>query len=59
MTYTSAWNRLTSDERSRFKSGLPFQRGNAAEPGISGYLEQDRTYSAGGRALDRASVRSY
>jgi len=26
---------------------------------VNGYLEQDRTYSAGGRALNRASVRSY
>lgn len=59
MTYSSAWDRLTSDERSKFKGGLPFQRGSADEPGVSGYLEQDRTYSAGGRALDRASVRSY
>lgn len=59
MTYSSAWDRLTDDERSKFKRGLPFERGNADEPGVSGYLEQDRTYSAGGRALDRASVRNY
>jgi len=59
MTYSAAWDRLTSTERDRFKQGLPLQRGNAAEPGISGYLIDDRTYSSGGRALNRSSVRSY
>lgn len=59
LTYSSAWNGLTSDERDAFKRRMPFYRGNASEPGVSGYLESDRSYSAGGRALDRASVRSY
>ncbi|WP_247439048.1 hypothetical protein [Bradyrhizobium sp. 44] len=45
--------------RHGFKAGLPFSRGGAPEPGISGYLSSDRTYSSGGRALDRATVRSF
>ena len=59
LTYSSAWDALTTDERDAFKRRMPFYRTTADEPGVSGYLEQDRTYSSGGRALDRASVRSY
>lgn len=59
LTYSSAWDGLTTTQKDAFKKTLPFYRGGAPEPGISGYLEQDRTYSAGGRALGRSSVRSY
>ena len=59
MTYSSAWFALTEAERTAFKKGLPFSRTGAPEPGITGYLSADRTYSSGGRALDRASVRSF
>jgi len=58
LTYSSAWDRLSESERDSFKKGLPFQRGGAEEPGISGYLSNDRSYSSGGRALDRSSVKS-
>jgi len=59
LTYSSTWHNLTDAEREEFEKRLPFQRGGAPEPGINGYLSQDRTYSSGGRALDRAIVRSY
>jgi hypothetical protein len=59
LTYSSSWDNLDFDGREAFKRRMPHYRGNASEPGISGYLEQDRTYSSGGRALDRASVRTY
>jgi len=59
LTYSTAWDNLTSAERETFKQRLPFQRGGADEPGVDGYFASDRTYSAGGRALDRTSVRSY
>ncbi|MBG6118165.1 MULTISPECIES: hypothetical protein [unclassified Sphingobium] len=59
LTYSPAWDALTSTQQDAFKKSLPFYRGGASEPGISGYLEQDRTYSAGGHALGRSSVRSY
>ena len=42
-----------------FEKRLPFQRGDAAEPPVNGYLSDDLTYSSGGRALNRASLRSY
>lgn len=59
LTYTDAWYRLSATEQDAFKRRMPFYRGGAPEPGIDGYLSNDRTYSAGGRALERASVRSY
>lgn len=59
LTYSAAWDQLTQTQKDAFKKQLPFQRGGAPEPGITGYLADDRTYSSGGRALNRASVRSY
>ncbi|MHB8392356.1 MAG: HORMA-1 domain-containing protein [Acidobacteriaceae bacterium] len=59
LTYSSAWDGLPSSEKEHFKRGLPFQRTNGIEPGVNGYFSEDRTYSAGGRALSRASVRSF
>jgi hypothetical protein len=59
LTYTAAWDALTTDQREAFKKSLPLYRGGAAQPAISGYLEADRTYSAGGRSLGRSAVRSY
>lgn len=59
LTYGSAWNNATAAERSAFEKRLPFRRTGAPEPGVSGYMSDDRTYSAGGRALNRASLRSY
>lgn len=60
LTYSAAWHNLADAEREEFqKSRLPFERGGAPEPGISGYLSQDSSYSSGGRALDRATIRSY
>jgi hypothetical protein len=59
MTYSTAYSNLTDVEKEAFRQRLPFRRGGAPEPSISGYLNNDRTYSSGGRALSRASVRSY
>ncbi len=59
LTYSAAWDHLSETEKDAFKKTLPFQRSGAPEPGVNGYLSRDRTYSAGGRALDRAIVRSY
>lgn len=59
MTYSAAWFELTQAERATFETTFPFSRSGAAEPGITGYLADDRTYSSGGRALDRACVRSF
>ena len=59
LTYSSAWYALNESEQQAIKNRLPFQRTGATEPGVNGYLTQERTYSAGGRALDRGSVRSF
>lgn len=58
MTYNSAWTALPESEKAAFRKRLPFTRTGADEPGVNGYLQSDRTYSSGGRALERASVRS-
>lgn len=58
LTYSSAWSQLTVVEKASFEGDLPITRGHGDVPGVSGYLEQDRSYSAGGRALSRSSVRS-
>lgn len=59
LNYTATYFALAQGDRDAFRSGLPFQRTIGTEPPINGYLTSDRTYSAGGRALDRSSVRSY
>lgn len=59
LTYSAAWDKLSEADKDSFKKRLPFYRGGAPEPAVDGYLADDRTYSSGGRALNRASVRSY
>ena len=59
LTYSAAWWAATQAERNTFGSYLPLQRSSAAEPTIGGYLSADRTYSSGGRALNRSSVRNF
>lgn len=55
----SAYDQLTESEQSKFKDSLPIKRGGAPTPGISGYISSDKSYSSGGRALDRSSVKNY
>jgi hypothetical protein len=59
LTYSSKWHQQSESDKNSFNTSLPFQRGGASEPGISGYLTNDRTYSSGGRALDRSTVKSF
>ena len=59
LTYTAAWDSLTDAQRDAFRKPLPFPRGGAPESMVNGYLTDDRSYSAGGRALNRATVRSF
>lgn len=59
LTHSAAWNQLTLAQQEAFEATLPFSRNGTPEPGITGYLATDRTYSSGGRALDRATVRSF
>lgn len=55
LSYSAAWNQLSEAARASFEKLLPFQRSGAPEPAINGYMQSDRTYSAGGRALLRAA----
>jgi hypothetical protein len=59
LSYNQKWDSLGASEKDAFKKTLPFQRGYGSEPGINGYLSNDKTYSSGGRALDRSTVKSY
>ncbi len=59
LNYTAAWYKLSNAEKNAIQSRIPLVRSNADEPGINGYLASDRTYSAGGRALNRSSIRSF
>ncbi len=59
LEYSNAWDSLSGEEKESFEHGLPIQRTTGSVPSISGYLDNDRTYSSGGRALLRSSVRSY
>ena len=59
LTYSAAWDALNATDRDQFKKRMPYYRNSAAEPAVNGYLIDDRTYSSGGRALNRSSVRSF
>lgn len=60
LTRNWRWSALSDGERQRFEASLPFQRTSGSEPGVeNGYWVADRTYSAGGRALSRATIRRF
>ncbi|AJY05380.1 hypothetical protein LGM43_35370 [Burkholderia seminalis] len=59
LTYSAAWYTLSDSQRDTFKRQMPFYRTERTQPTVNGYLVDDKTYSAGGRALNRASVRAY
>lgn len=59
MSYSVLWYRLSEAEQETFLERVPFRRSGAPEPGIDGYLSTDLVYSAGGLALERATVRSW
>jgi len=59
LEYTSKWDSLSSEEKDKFQKTLPIQRSSALEPGVSGYLSSDKSYSSGGKSLNRSSVKSY
>ncbi len=59
LTYSDEWHQLSDREKEDFRDNLPFSRTSASAPSFNGYLSSDRTYSAGGKAISRASLRSY
>lgn len=59
LIYSSTWINLPADQKERLRGDFPLQREGASAPGITGYLAPDLNYAAGGRVLQRASLRSY
>lgn len=60
LTYSAAWDTLTAAQRAAIKQQLPLQRVSGSDAAVNnGYFADDKNYSSGGRALGRASVRSY
>ncbi|WP_299216949.1 hypothetical protein [uncultured Dokdonia sp.] len=59
LIYTSSWFNLSSEERNNYKNNLPIKRTGAAEPGVNGYMLQDKTYSSGSKSLNRFTVKKY
>lgn len=55
----SKYSNLTNADRESFDKTLPFLRGGAPTPGISGYMSSDKTYSSGGKSLDRSTLKNY
>jgi hypothetical protein len=51
--------RLTQAQQDAFENALPVQRTIAPAPGITGYLQEDKSYSSGGRSLNRLSLKNY
>lgn len=54
LIYSPKWSALPQSQRDAW----PHPRPEAPQPTINGYLSSDKIYSAGGRALDRSSLRS-
>lgn len=60
LTRTAAWFRLSPGDQAAIDARLTIHRSGAPEPQVEGgYFADDKTYSAGGRSLSRATVRSY
>lgn len=58
LSYSSKWFALSTQDQESFENGLPYQRTTADEPGVTGYFASDKTYSAGGRSMNRSVVRN-
>lgn len=59
LSYSYKWLALSETEKEKFEKSLPFTRSSAPTPSVNGYLSNDKTYSSGGRALERSIVKSY
>lgn len=59
LIYNQKWNSLSQSEKESIQSDLPFTRGNADAPRVSGYFSSDKSYSSGGRSLERTSLKSF
>ncbi|WP_286971647.1 hypothetical protein [Flavobacterium sp. UBA4854] len=59
LVHNSKYDNMTDSERNSFEKTLPINRTGAPYPGISGYMDSDKSYSSGGKGLDRSSLKSY
>ncbi len=57
LTYSPAWSSLLDRQREEMYAQGLIRRSPADEPGVDGYWSRDLTYSAGGRSLDRFTLR--
>lgn len=55
----SKYSNLAIADRESFDKTLPFLRGGAPTPGTNGYMSSDKTYSSGGKSLDRSTLKKY
>lgn len=53
------YDQQTAAELREFISQVPINRGTSAEPGMRGYMSNDKTYSAGGVTLSRSTLKYY
>src|SRR5215472_750309 len=59
LTFSNSWSWLSSAERKAVEERLPFIRVDGELPSeVGGYWTQDRTYAAGGVALERSVFRN-
>lgn len=56
LIYSKSWWALTSKQREDFEKTLPVKRSTGTAPGYDGYLQRDKTYSAGGKSLGRSTL---
>jgi hypothetical protein len=59
LVHSYAWARLSAAEQARIEAGLPVRRTGADEPSSNGSWIQDRSYSASGSGVRRASLRPW
>jgi hypothetical protein len=59
LIYNSSWDNLSGEEKTKFENRLSVKRNGCQEPGVNGSFSNDKTYSSGGHALDRSSLKSY
>ena len=59
LTYSSTWDAMSAQQKEAIRRLLPVDRVDAPEPGVEGYLQQDLAYSAGGRGVQRETLRSW
>jgi hypothetical protein len=59
LTFSDKWFRLSPSERRAIEGKLPFTRNDGTLPSeMGGYWTRDRTYAAGGVALERSVFRN-